>query len=169
MKVIFLDIDGVLNVESYITAVFDICKREGIEPHSHLRDEFGNHFCPLTIRYLEWIIESHDAKIVITSTWRMSGIQWIKDLWESRKRPGEIVGITSITRTFKNEELSLKEKAERGKEIKLYLEQHPEITNYVIIDDDDDVLPEQESKFVQTHAQYGLTGPVAEKCIEILN
>lgn len=169
MNVIFLDIDGVLNVESYITTVFDICKRAGINPHEHIRDEYGHLFCPLTIRYLEWIIESCDAKIVISSTWRGSGEEWIKNLWKDRNLPGEIIGITPITRSFKDNELSFKERAERGNEIKQYLEQHPEITNYVIIDDDDDVLPEQEEHFVQTWHQYGLTNVVAEKCIEILS
>ena len=169
MNVIFLDIDGVLNVESYITTVFDICKRENLDPHKHMRDKYGHLFCPLTKRYLEWIIESCDAKIVISSTWRMAGYQNMQDLWKHRELPGEIIGVTPIDRRRTNDTLSFKERAERGHEIKSYLEKHPEITNYVIIDDDDDVLPEQEEHFVQTWHQYGLTNAVAEKCIEILS
>ena len=94
MRVIFLDIDGVLNVESYIVNVYDICKRVNIDPYQHMRDEYGHLFCPLTIRYLNWIIESCDAKIVISSTWRMIGLEKIRLLWSTRNLPGKIVGIT---------------------------------------------------------------------------
>jgi len=167
-KIIFLDIDGVMNVESYITAVFDICKRANIDPNQHMRDEYGHLFCPLTVRYLNWIIESTDAKIVISSTWRMSGLSIMQEMWKHRNLPGEVIGITPNMRSFKDNDLSFKKRAERGNEIKHYLEQHPEITDYVIIDDDDDVLEEQESNFVQTHPQYGLIADLATKCIEIL-
>ena len=170
MRVIFLDIDGVLNVESYIVNVYDICKRVNIDPYQHMRDEYGHLFCPLTIRYLNWIIESCDAKIVISSTWRMAGEEWIKNMWKHRNLPGEIIGVTPILRSYRtDDDISFKDRAERGREIKDYLSQHPEITDYVIIDDDDDFLPEQEDKFVQTWHQYGLTNVVAEKCIEILS
>jgi hypothetical protein len=168
MKVIFLDIDGVLNVESYLSAVVDVCKREGLDFNKHIRDEYGDLFCPLTVRYLNWIIESCDAKIVISSTWRMSGLTVMKEMWKYRELPGEIIGITPVTRSFKPSDLSFKEQAERGNEIKQYLQEHKEITNYVIIDDDDDFLQEQEGNFIQTFHQYGLTNIVAEKCIEIL-
>lgn len=167
-KCIFLDIDGVLNVEVYITAVVDMCKRQGFDYNLHMRDEFGTRFCPLTVRYLNWIVESCDAKIVISSTWRMNGLEEMRRMWKERELPGEIIGVTPIMRNY-DSELSFEERAERGNEIKWYLDNHPEITNYVIIDDDNDMLPEQQENFVQTFHQYGITNVVAEKCIEILS
>jgi len=93
----------------------------------------------------------------------------IKNMWKFRNLPGEIIGITPILRSYRtDDDISFKDRAERGREIKDYLSQHPEITDYVIIDDDDDFLPEQEDKFVQTWHQYGLTNEVADKCIKIL-
>ena len=43
------------------------------------------------------------------------------------------------------------------------------ITNYVIFDDDNDFLPSQESRFIQTGQRYGITYDDAEKAIQILN
>jgi hypothetical protein len=133
-----------------------------------MRDEFGTRFCPLSVRYLNWIVESCDAKIVISSTWRMNGLEEMRRMWKERELPGEIIGVTPSMRNY-DSELSFEERAERGNEIKWYLDNHPEITNYVIIDDDNDMLPEQQEKFVQTFHQYGITNVVAQKCIEILS
>ena len=60
----------------------------------------------------------------------------------------------------------------------MWLKVHPEVSNYVIIDDDDDMLDSQRANFVRTannmdHPDkvdigYGLTKICAEKVIEIL-
>ena len=57
----------------------------------------------------------------------------------------------------------------RGYEIKRFLIEHPEIENYVILDDVANMLSEQQSHFVQTRFYYGLTDEDTEKAIEILN
>lgn len=57
----------------------------------------------------------------------------------------------------------------RGSEIKEWLDAHPEVTNYVIIDDDNDMLDEQEPHFVQTSWYDGINDYNVEKAIEILN
>ena len=78
MKVIFLDIDGVLNV---IPTKFD---------------QWGAYFGPDDhfVKNLKKIVDQTGAKIVITSTWRMGGLQNMLDMWSGRNLPGEIVGIT---------------------------------------------------------------------------
>lgn len=43
----------------------------------------------------------------------------------------------------------------RGEEIKAYLNEHPEIDEYIIVDDEDDLLPEQRQKFIQTDGYVG--------------
>ena len=44
----------------------------------------------------------------------------------------------------------------RGQQIAEWLEHHPEVTHYVILDDDSDMLPEQVPHFVQTRFETGL-------------
>ena len=41
--------------------------------------------------------------------------------------------------------------------IEKYLDKHKEITEYVILDDDSDMLPEQKGHFVKVDAKKGLT------------
>jgi hypothetical protein len=162
MKVIFLDIDGVLNTGIYATHFFEICKhfdltRKAAKDIRHgLRDQFGSHFDPRPVNLLKYIIEKTDAKIVVSSTWRSSGLETMKLMWEMRDLPGEVIDITSYLNT------------DRGEEIEAWLKEN-NVDSYVIIDDDKDMLPEQLLNFVQVDGEYGITLKDAEKIIEILN
>lgn len=165
MKVIFLDIDGVLNVRS----------RE--------RDEFGSLFHEEFVKNLEHIVKETGAKIVITSTWRFSGLNVMQQMWNKRNLPGEVIGITPFKSKKEKEyksnwnDLPFKERCERGWEIKDWLEQN-RVSSYCIIDDDCDFLQDQLGRFVQTfdnwgHVQniegYGLTSQCASMAIMMLN
>jgi hypothetical protein len=156
MKVIFLDIDGVLNV---IPQGHD---RWGAIFHSHFVDN------------LNTIIKETGAKIVITSTWRMGNeLIGMKQMWLDRNLPGEVVGITPNFMRHYGTTLC------RGKEIDAYLKEHPEIENFVIIDDDSDMEPHQLENFVMTSGNsnhedcidigYGLTKECSDWAIKILN
>ena len=57
----------------------------------------------------------------------------------------------------------------RGKEIKTWLDAHPEVTRYAILDDDSDMLPEQLPNFFKTSWQEGITDEIAKKVTEHLN
>lgn len=57
----------------------------------------------------------------------------------------------------------------RGEEIQMWLDEHPEVTNYVIIDDDNDMLDSQESHLVQTSWYDGIQDYNVERAINILN
>ena len=159
MKVIFLDIDGVLNV----------CYGE--------YDKYGQEFHPLFVDNLRLIIEATGAKIVISSSWRMSGLQTMKDMWKYRNLPGEIIDITPDGWVLYKKGL-VPQDYDRGHEIKYWLE-HNEVENYVIIDDDTDMLPEQLNNFVRTANNldhdgavdfgYGLTEKCGIKAVKILN
>lgn len=161
MKVIFLDIDGVLNVIG-----------QG-------RDQYGALFHKHFEDNLNYIINSTGAKIVISSTWRMSGLEEMQNMWKDRNLPGDVIDITPISRFLRDEELTFDERKERGNEIKTWLLEHPEIINYVILDDDTDMLDEQLPYFVQcsenqSHIDcidigYGLTKECTEQAIKILN
>lgn len=166
MKVIFLDIDGVLNVEVFTRAIHYVAGKTTIDLSKCDHDEFGDIFCPTAVSRLEWIIEDTGAKIVISSTWRHSGLEVMQQMWKARNLPGEVIDITPMDRGGNN--LPFKERAERGNQIKEWLDKNP-VESYVIFDDDDDMLPEQEDNFVQTDSMYGITNELAEKAIQILN
>jgi hypothetical protein len=155
LKVIFLDIDGVLNVI----------------PKGH--DKWGAIFHPHLVENLKRIIDETGAKIVISSTWRMgNGLPGMIDMWKERGLPGEVIGITP------NFMVHFKTTLCRGKEIDAYLDEHPEIENYVIIDDDSDMEPHQLNNFVMTSGNtnhsdcvdigYGLTKECSDWAIKIL-
>jgi hypothetical protein len=176
MKIIFLDIDGVLNVEVYTVAFWDICKRINLSRTEAsalrmdvLRDGYGNLFCPLACRRLAWITEATGAKIVISSTWRMNGLSEMQAMWKHRDLPGEVIDVTPVHMNKREKNLSFSERLERGNEIKEWLSFHPEVESYVIFDDDDDMLPEQMNNFIQTDEVYGITLKDAEKAIQILS
>lgn len=160
-KIIFLDIDGVLNVipESF--------------------DEFGSVFHKEFEENLKWIISETNAKIVISSSWRTSGLEIMKEMWKKRGLAGEIIG-----RTPTDYELFMKglckedEYVPRGEEIQHYINDN-NIKKYCIIDDDDSMLLSQLKYFVKTSDNqdhpdcidigYGLTKKCSEKVIKILN
>lgn len=169
MKIIFLDIDGVLNV------------------YPQGRDKWGSIFHKHLIENLKHIIDNTGAKLVITSTWRngfiiddkyVDGLTGLIQMWNDRNLPGDIIGVTP--------DLMLKTGTtlQRGVEIDMWMEEYEEvkktkIENYVIIDDDCDMEIHQLDNFVQTSGNvdhedcvdvgYGLTKKCAIMAIEILN
>lgn len=163
MKIIFLDIDGVLNV-------YD----QGYDQYGQI---FHRHF----ENNLKWIIEETGAKIVISSTWRFAGLEKMKQMWIDRQLPGEVIDVTVDCYQLIGEgKFENYDEVERGHEIQQWLDEHQtEVTHYVILDDDNDMLQSQRHNFVRTanninHPDcvdigYGLTRICAEKAIRILN
>ena len=160
MKVIFLDIDGVLNV------------------YCQSRDKYGCNFHQHLIDNLQTLIDATDAKIVISSSWRVDGLDRMQSMWIDRKLPGTVIDITPDL-YFTYSDARGDDNYSRGDEIKLWLDNNPDITNYVILDDDNDMLPDQMDRFVQTNHNlkhpdcvdrgYGLTKICTDKAIKILN
>ena len=143
MKVIFLDFDGVIT----------------IPPKWHIRPE--------KIKWIKKIVDETGAKIVVSSSWRMSTVEKTKEIiLDKPKRCPQnkmlhwfVDNLYDVTHTYKGL---------RGEEIKDWLNEHPEVENYVIIDDDDDMLDEQLYHFVQTCYEHvysiDLTG-YAHRCL----
>ena len=158
MKIIFLDIDGVLNV---------------MNP---LRDKYGSLFHKKFVDNLVYIIEKTDAKIVISSTWRSSGLSVMQEMWKSRNLPGEVIDVTKhdyeIGSILKLDDDTIC----RGDEIAFWLDSHKEVTDYVIIDDDNDFLANQMAHFVSTSQPnddeaiqgFGLTKDCAIDAVTVL-
>jgi hypothetical protein len=153
MKVVFLDIDGVLNHEEFYT------KRNTI-PLDEQKPYPYNHFDPISVAYLNDIIAVTNAKIVISSSWRSDPD--IKNILHNVGIVGEIIGCTP---DLYNIHGSLC----RGKEIDAWLNCHPLVTEYVILDDDNDMEEHQLSHFIRTNPYGdGLNRKCRNDAIEIL-
>lgn len=143
MKVIFLDVDGVLNMH----------KSGGFYTLNKAR-----------LRLLEKIVKDTDAQIVVSSTWRNSPSHMKKLSHSLGYRGMKITGVTDRLGVSKNGE-----RYYRGHEIQKYLDEHPEIEQYVILDDDSDMLDSQLRNFIQTDGNIGLTETLAYRATFILN
>lgn len=150
-KIIFLDFDGVITT---------LKTRWKIDMNK--------------VKIINDICDRTDAKIVVTSSWRIGyrGVvsafhkflkqYFIKNQYldhfkkEFDKFIDNIVGMTESG-------------SYRGNEIKFYMNEHPEIDNYVILDDDSDMLDKQLFNFVQTDTYEGITERDAKLCVDILN
>ena len=155
MKVIFLDIDGVLNHENFYESRFNT----EIYPNG-----FGTYplceFCPESVDNLNKILEETGAKIVISSSWRFN------------ENIDTILSVVGVKQTIfdKTPYLGIKYGSLcRGKEIQDYLDNHPEIDDYVIIDDDTNMEPSQMTHFFQTSNKDGLNLEITNKIIQYFN
>lgn len=117
MKVIFLDIDGVLN--SYKTLPRD--EKGGM---LGVHPELAKRFCEL--------VKATGAQWVLSSTWRLSD-RWRETMTENDLPMKECLGRTPSHRG-----------SIRGEEIDEWLRLNGEdIAKYAILDDDSDMLPHQ--------------------------
>jgi hypothetical protein len=162
-KIIFLDIDGVLNTEIFVTHYFHLADKYGFDANN-MRDDYGSLFDPRAVDLLKWVVESTGADIVISSTWRSSGLEIMQEMWAHRELPGKVVDVTPNFMRYTGSTL------QRGKEIDSWLALNPDVTHYVIIDDDTDMEPHQlGNHFINTDAVYGITLQNALDCVNILN
>lgn len=152
MKVLFLDFDGVLNsVGSFIYN-----NRQNLLGLTKIRT--NQSFCPVASSNLQYILEElPDVQIVVSSTWRKyKTIDVLKNFFESNNISSDrIVGVTPIDPD-----------RYRGNEIREYLNSHPEVTNFVIVDDDTDMYPYLDN-LVKTDSRDGLTFSKAERIVEM--
>ena len=172
---IFLDFDGVLNTENHFAKM----TVDGVPT----RDYYGPKFDPKAVANLQKIIEATDAWIIVSSSWRYMGLKDLQRMWTDRNLPGWIAGITPLhTEDDKLLETDLSQLDEitpemfcssRGNEIKAYFDEVLQVNNdtqrYVILDDLNEVLPEQESHFNRINPIVGITEEDAEKAVKILN
>jgi hypothetical protein len=185
MKVIFLDIDGVLNSELWYKRRYESDVDDIHENYPYYE------FDPNAITHLNHIIKSTDAKIVVSSTWRIGrSVVDLHKLLSDVGVVGEVIDKTPnfFARGLDNDENAISYTVPRGCEIDWWLknkgmfqrinwsvERQNEmlkkslVKNYIILDDDSDMLYSQREHFVKTQSHSGLTSEVAEKAIKILN
>ncbi len=132
MKIVFLDIDGVLNsVDSAIAyhwLKINMDKRTNEE-----------RLDMISVQLLKRLCETVDAKIVVSSTWRLGRT---KDDFVRIFNNYHWPDFPYVGRTDSDGQ-------QRGDEIRRYVDAnniaHDE---YIILDDDSDMLPEQHDRFV---------------------
>ncbi len=157
MKIVFLDIDGVLNNEDS-----DIIYLGG---DSKLH---GGFYAPELVDKFNLIVKETGAKIVLSSTWRLGlSLEDIEILLKEMGVQGEVIGKTNA---FWGGHIF------RGNEIYEWIynnqdligEAYNDFKGYVILDDESDMLYWQRNNFVQTHGLKGLTDSNVMEAIAIL-
>lgn len=162
MKIIFLDIDGVLNNEiNYNDAALE---QRYVDTGEY--DDIDKRCVSL----LNTLIKSTGAKVVVSSTWRIG--RTTEQLQETLNKfgfEGEVIGITPwMDRT---------QYMLRGNEIYAWLDQNEDLlgmnrydfNRYVIFDDDSDMLLWQKDNFIQIDPYVGLTPRNIWRAEHILN
>ena len=165
MKVIFLDIDGVLNSGDNMRALHRLAVTHGIKNVD--RDIHGQLFDERCVSFLDCLIRETSAKIVVSSTWRRAGLPAMQTMWRERGLPGDVIDVTPKWADAEMVERYYQPGADRGYEIQEWLDTHSDIESYVILDDDSDMLSHQ--SFVKCDGKYGITYDVFIKALEILN
>lgn len=163
MKVIFLDFDGVLNNQG--SFIMETRKRKAIENGFEKLGPVNHTLDSTNASNLQYILDAHpDAKIVISSTWRL---HFTLEQLEAKllsydvNAKDKIIGQTP--RRFRGFN-----SAPRYSEIEGYLEEHPEVTNYIILDDEE-MRDQYVERQILTHWWTGLCFSHARKAEDLLN
>lgn len=149
MKVIFLDIDGVLNYTEWYV--------DDRNP-GNLYGQEGD-LDPLCVDRIKHICDETGAKVVISSDWRLSWLGTLSRLGRLGLTEDYIIDKTPY---FKSD-------MPRGQEIEYWLECHPDCTNFVIIDDRTDFTDDQRPHFIHIDPMYGINDDDVDIAIMTLN
>lgn len=155
MKIIFLDIDGVLNSDMYEANRTDKLNDNSIDPSR--------------VKLLADLVKATDAKIVLTSTWR---VDWNKIpllCGDFGKYLNQCLAMYDLAIFDKTPLISYL--GDRRKEILTWLAHHrKEVESFVILDDMNYGWDKLNSRVVITNPQgYGLEEEHVQKALELLN
>lgn len=133
MKVLFLDIDGVLNSSRSATAF------KGF-PHGFGKSDMER-FDMVAVNLIRRLCRVTGCRVVLSSTWRI--LHTVHECANGLDLP--IFDATT------------KDGGHRGTQIQTWLDAHQEVTQYAIVDDDSDMLESQLPFFVRTSHADGLS------------
>lgn len=148
MKIVFLDIDGVLNNEK--TIITTSTGYDFIEDYK--------------IQILKYLLNKTKAKVVLSSTWRLErdNPQRNQDFCELQDKLKEYgIEFYDYTPTLL--------RGRRQEEIFEWLKNNPNVENYTILDDSYDEIDKTLPNFFKTNFKTGLTREIAEEAIKFLN
>ena len=143
MKILFLDFDGVIN--------------------PFMRFSSTGSFSKIACSHIEHILTTMpDVRIVVSSSWRTYGLAACRDILKSNGiDPTKVIDITPGHKETRHKP------TQRDHHILRWLDAHPEIDNYVIVDDEAE-LPDFKHKYVQPNAYVGFTEKDMKKALKIL-
>lgn len=166
MKILFLDIDGVLNSEAYILSKEYIaeCKSLGIVPEGReVMDKAHHlHIDHAAVKLVNILVERSGAKVVLSSTWRLKySLAELNLMFQKRGATFQIDDVTPAKMSWRP----------RGMDVAEYLSSlkrdgvTPEA--FVILDDIDE-FSRLKDYFVQTSDDTGLTQENVDQALKIL-
>jgi hypothetical protein len=150
-KVVFLDFDGVLNCKEFFLLSM-------VERRSHREEEDrdgdrawellreASALDPVLIARLNRLLAVTGAAVVVSSSWRHGRTpEELREILGLRGFVGEVYGKTADYNGSWEQ---------RGDEIRDWLKEHPEVTTYVVLDDDAD-MDAVRDRFIQTDMDGG--------------
>jgi hypothetical protein len=149
-KLLFLDVDGVLNSYGWFERRIDILGG-GHDRKTHDID-------PAAVGLLNQLIDRTDALVVISSTWRMFGHHQCASYLARRGFFGRVLDVTPQMG------------GPRGAEIQWWLDHcpaHRRPDSFVILDDDSDMV-HLSNRLVQTKMETGLTPADVDAAVAML-
>lgn len=151
MRILFLDIDGVLLPGSY-RRILDLSRRPGADEGRDVVD-------PLRVALINRLRDVPGLAVVLSSSWRAEDGIVPRLAAQGLALPFHADWRTTLAHPIDldPEDRSLHSIPTRGWQISRWLEFHPETTGYAILDDCADMLPEQDPHFIQTSFDEGLT------------
>lgn len=136
IKVLFLDIDGVLVTTRSSVAL-------GGTPRTLSPDDLAR-FDPCAVALVRKLCDETGVQVVVTSDWR-DHHDWA-DIGRALELP--VVGATPATADIRA--------SCRGEEIQAWLDAHPDVREWAILDDRGDMLEHQLPRLVQTEFEDGV-------------
>ncbi len=153
-KIIFLDFDGVLQIDQYQNPwTGNTTLMNGYTD----RDKYGLLFDHDCVKNLSSLLRVTQAFVVITSSWRYEGWDCMWEMWQERKMPGTIIGMTATD----------EDAGSRGKQVTDWLMKNP-CKQFVILDDVDDFLDSQKDHLVLTDERFGFQKEALDRAVAIL-
>lgn len=154
-RVIFLDVDGVLNSR----ATFLALKGQPL-PRNHA-------ICPAMVARLNEIVDATGAVCVLSSSWRYGFTATaFEELLRGFGFVGRIVDRTPLAPAYDAGQVVVMERI-RGDEIQQWLDVNPGVSSFVILDDGDD-MGDLVGRLVRTDFDEGLQSQHVESAIALL-
>lgn len=138
MKIIFLDIEGVLINYNAPAA--------------------GSEADPQCVARLNALTDRTGAALVVSSTWRSQGLEELTELLRGWGVTAPVAGITDDLSFL---DLTTPIGLTRGDEVGQWLDRHPDVEDFIILDDDDD-MGGLKPFLVRTDENVGLTDEQVE-------
>ena len=160
MKIIFLDMDGVLNSDPFIIGN---SRNDGSNPMDRWP---GGHINPVNVKQFDRLVRRTGAQVVLSSAWRTHiELDALHALLVERGYTGpKLIGKTTSSIVSYNGGNYVP----RGAEIQNWLDNcEVDIESFVILDDMEDMI-HLSDRFVQTDSDHGLTAEDVLKAVEIL-